>query len=120
MHIIIYCTLSIRCLLKAPLNELWSFKVLIDNGKLFQRVHPEYTKLHLNRSILWRGITSLCECLFWLIKRLAISITIRVEGAQPVVILCISTPYYIPLLTPVEEHPKSCSHDLSKCWIQKG
>ena len=26
------------------------FKVLMDNGKLFQRVPPEYTKLHLNRS----------------------------------------------------------------------
>ena len=55
---------------------------LIDNGKLFQRVPPEYTKLHLNRSILGRGNTSLCQCLFRLVQRLAI----RVEGAHPIVI----------------------------------
>ena len=51
---LIYCTLSIWCFLKALLNALFSFKVLIDNGKLFQSVPPEYIKLHLNRSILGR------------------------------------------------------------------
>ena len=74
--------------IKALLNALWSFTVLIDNGKLFQRVPSEYTKLHLDRSNLRRGITRLFKCLFWLVRKLAI----RVEGAQPVVIVWISTP----------------------------
>ena len=76
------------CCCNVPWNALWSFKVLIDACQLFQIVPLQYTKPHLNRSILGRVIAILCECLFWSVRKLAI----RVEGAHPVVSSCISTP----------------------------
>ena len=80
--------ISFVCCCNVPLNALWSFKVLIDACQLFQRVPLQYTKPHLNRSVIGRVIAILCECLLWLVRKLAI----RLEGAHPVVISCISTP----------------------------
>ena len=62
MFVVIF---SIKYCLNVFLNALSSDKLLIDNGKLFHRFPPEYIKLHLNKSNLGRGTTSLCECLFW-------------------------------------------------------
>ena len=45
MFVVIF---SIKYCLNAFLNDLWSDKILIDNGKLFHRFTPEYIKLHLN------------------------------------------------------------------------
>ena len=56
---------------------------------------PECTKLHLNRTTVGRGITSLCECLFWLVRKLSI----RVDGEHPIVMYASVRLYYIPILT---------------------
>ena len=45
MFVVIF---SIKYCLNAFLNDLWSDKILIDNGKLFHMFPPEYIKLHLN------------------------------------------------------------------------
>ena len=49
------CILSIRVFFNALFNAFSFYKDLINNGKLLQRIHPEYIKLHLNRSDLGRG-----------------------------------------------------------------
>ena len=50
--------------LNAILNALSLVGNLIHNVKLFAKVPTEQIKLHVNRSNLGRGTTSLYECLF--------------------------------------------------------